>query len=101
MPLDPEHPCQGASPDLKLVTQPPTQLPVALASFASFTVGDIGDAACIGVVGDVRGDTVLRTTAPRLGFCGLATCLGASTRTRGSEVALPEDGSGCDIAVPL
>ena len=53
MPLDPEHPCQGASPDLKLVTQPPTQLPVALASFASFTVGDIDDADCVGVVGDV------------------------------------------------
>ena len=42
--LDAEHPCQGASPDLKLVTQPPTQLPVMLASFASFAVTDIGAA---------------------------------------------------------
>jgi hypothetical protein len=41
---DPEHPCQGALPDLKLVTQPPTQLPVMLASFASFAVTGIGAA---------------------------------------------------------
>jgi hypothetical protein len=38
---EPEQPCQGASPDLKLVTQPPAQLPVLLASFASFPVIDI------------------------------------------------------------
>src|SRR6266850_3110265 len=102
MPLDPEHPCQGASPDLKLVTQPPTQLPVALASFASCAVGDIGDADGVGVVGDVRGDTVLWATARCFGFCGLATCLGASTTTLGSEVvAPPEGGAVFDIAVPL
>jgi hypothetical protein len=92
--LDTEHPCQGASPDLKLVTQPPTQLPVTLASFASCAAGDIGDADGVGVVlGDVRGRTVLRATA---------RCFGASTTTLGSEVAaLPEGVAVCDFAVPL
>ncbi len=91
--LDPEHPCQGASPDLKLVTQPPTQLPVAFASFASCAAGDIGDADGVGVVDDVRGDRVLRATA---------RCFGASTRTLGSEVVAPPEGVAvCDIAVPL
>ena len=107
VPADPEHPCQGASPDLKLVTQPPTQLPVALASFASCAVGEIGDAdgvgvVGVGVVGDVRGDTVLRATARCFGFCGLSTCFGASTTMLGSEVvAPPERVAVCDIAVPL
>src|SRR3981189_3631741 len=89
MPLETEHPCQGASPVLKLVTQPPTQLPVAFASFASCAAGDIGDADGVGMVGDVRGDTVLRVTARCF---GLATCFGASTTTLGSEVAAPPEG---------
>ena len=38
---DPEHPTQGALPDLKLVAQPPAQLPVA---FGSIAAGDIVDA---------------------------------------------------------
>lgn len=98
VPPETEHPCQGASPDLKLVTQPPTQLPVALASFASCAVGDIGDADGVGVFGDVRGDTVLRATARCFGFCGF----GASTTTLGSEVVAPPEGVAvCDIAVPL
>ena len=100
VPLDKEHPTQGASPDLKLVTQPPTQLPVAFASFASCAAGDIADG--VGVVDDVRGDTVLRATARCFGFCGVATCFGASTRTLGSEVVAPPEGVAvCDIAVPL
>ena len=99
VPLETEHPCQGTSPDLKLVTQPPTQLPVA---FASCAAGDIGDADGVGVVGDVRGDTVLRATARCFGFCGMATCFGASITTLGSEfVAPPEGVAVCDIAVPL
>jgi hypothetical protein len=98
---DTEHPCQGASPDLKLVTQPPTQLPVALASFASCPVGDIGDADGVGVAGDVRGDTVWAILRG-FGFCGLATCFGASTTTSGSMAAArPEVMAVCDIAVPL
>ena len=99
---DPEHPCQGALPDLKLVTQPPTQLPVAFASFASCAAGDIGDADGVGVVGDVRADTVLRATTRCFGFCGRATCFGASTRMLGSEVVAPPEGVAvCDIAVPI
>ena len=91
-----------ASPDLKLVTQPPTQLPVAFASFASCAAGDIGDAGGVGVVGDARGDTVLRAAARCFGFCGLATCFGASTTTLGSEAVAPPEGVAvCDIAVPL
>jgi hypothetical protein len=85
--------------DLKFVTQPPTQLPVA---FASCAAGDIGDADGVGVVGDVRGDTVLRATARCFGFCGMATCFGASTTTLGSEIVAPPEGVAvCDIAVPL
>jgi hypothetical protein len=41
---DTEQPCQESFPDLKLVTQPPTQLPVMLASFASFSESEV-DAA--------------------------------------------------------
>jgi hypothetical protein len=99
VPADTEHPCQGASPDLKLVWQPSTQLPVIFASFASRAATDIGDADGIGVLDDVRGDAVLRATARCFGFCGLAT--GASTRTLGSEVVAPEGVAVCDIAVPL
>jgi hypothetical protein len=90
-----EHPTQGASPDLKLDAQPPAQLPVmAFGSFASSrSAGDIGDADGVGVVDDVRGDTVLRATA---------RCVGASTTTLGSEVVAPPEGVAvCDIAVPL
>jgi hypothetical protein len=102
MPLEPEHPCQGASPDLKLVTQPPTQLPVAFSSFASRAAGDIGDADGVEAVGDVRGETVLLTTARCAGFCGPAACFGAPTTTLGSEVVAPPEGvEVCDIAVPL
>jgi hypothetical protein len=95
---DPEHPTQGALPDLKLVAQPPAQLPLVFARLASCVVGDIANG--VGVVGDVRGDTVLRATARC--FCGLATCFGASTTTLGSEVvALPEGAAACDIVMPL
>ena len=92
VPADTEHPCQGASPDLKLVWQPSTQLPVVFASFASRAATDIGDADGVGVLGDVRGDTVLRATA---------RCFGASTRMLGSEGVAPEGLAVCDIAVPL
>ena len=97
-----EHPCQGASAYLKLVTQPPTQLPVALASLASFADTDSG-ADGVWVDCDVREDTALRATARCFGLCGLATCFGASTTTLGSElVAPPDEGIAvCDIAVPL
>ena len=92
VPADTEHPCQGASPDLKLVWQPSTQLPVVFASFASCAATDIGDVDGVGVLGDVRGDTVLRATA---------RCLGASTTMFGSEVVAPEGIAVCDIAVSL
>jgi hypothetical protein len=99
-PLDPEHPTQGALPDLKLVWQPPTQLPVAFASLVSS--GNIGDADGVGVLGDVVGDMVLRATARCFGFCGVATCFGASTTTLGSEVVAPPEGVAvCDSAVSL
>jgi hypothetical protein len=99
MPLDPEHPCQGASPVLKLVTQPPAQLPVALSSFASCAAGDADDVAG---VGDVRGDTVLRAASRCFGMCALVTCFGASTTTSESAVVAPPAGVAvCDIAVPL
>jgi hypothetical protein len=75
---------------------------VAFASFASRAAGDIGDADGVGVLGDVRGDTVLLATACCFGFCGLATCFGASTITVGSKVVAPPEGVAvCDIAVPL
>jgi hypothetical protein len=81
-PPETEHPCHGASPDLKLVTQPPTQLPVTLASLSSLADTGVEGAAA---VGDVRGDTVLRTIARGSRFCGLADCFGAWTTTAGSE----------------
>jgi hypothetical protein len=88
-PPETEHPCHGASPDLKLVTQPPTQLPVTLASLAS--LADIGDVEGAAAVGDVRGDTVLRAIARGSRFCGLADCFGASTTTAGSERMAPSE----------
>jgi hypothetical protein len=84
-----EHPFHGASPDLKLVAQPPTQLPVTLASLAS--LADIGDVEGAAAAGDVRGDTVLRAIAPGSRFCGLADCFGASTTTAGSEGVAPSE----------
>ena len=96
---EPEHPTQGALPDLKLVAQPPAQLPVI---FGSCAAGDMVAADGVGVVGDVRGDMVLRATARCVGFGGLATCFGASTTTLGSEVEAPPEGvAACDIVVPL
>ena len=51
---------------------------------------------------DVRGDSALRATARGSGFCGLATCFGASTTTLGSAVVAPPDCVAvCAIAVPL
>jgi hypothetical protein len=82
-PPETEHPCHGALPVLKLVAQPPTQLPVTLASLAS--LADIGDVEGAAAVGDVRGDTVLRPVVRGSRFCGLADCFGASTTTAGSE----------------
>jgi hypothetical protein len=89
MPPETEHPCHGASPDLKLVAQPPTQLPVTLASLAS--LADIDDVAGAAAVGDVRGDTVLRAIGRGSRFCGLADCFGASTTTAGSEGVAPSE----------
>jgi hypothetical protein len=86
-PPETEHPCHGALAVLKLVAQPPTQLPVTLASLAS--LADIGDVAGAAAVGDVRGDTVLRAIVRGSRFCGLADCFGASTTTAGSEEAPP------------
>jgi len=51
------------------------------------------------VVTDVRADTVPRPIARCSGFCGLATCFGASTVMVGSGAAEPV--AVCDIAVPL
>jgi len=74
---------------------------VALASFASCPVGDIGDADGVGVAGDVRGDSVWATLRG-FGVCGLATCFGASTTTSGSMAAArPEVVAVADIAGPL
>jgi hypothetical protein len=101
---DAEHPTQGRLPDGKLVWQPPTQLPEALSSLRSFANTDSCAADGVGVVGDVPGDTVLRTvlraTARCFGFCGLATCFGAWIVMLG-RVVPPEGVSVCDIAVPL
>jgi hypothetical protein len=75
---------------------------MAFGSFASCSVGDIGEADGAGVVDDVRGDAVLRATTRCFGFCGRATCFGASTRMLGSEVVAPPEGVAvCAIAVPL
>jgi hypothetical protein len=84
-----EHPCHGALPDMKLVAQPPTQLPVTLASLAS--LADIGDVEGAAAVGDVRGDTVLRAIVRGSRFCGLADCFGAWTTTAGSEEVPPSE----------
>jgi len=98
--LDAEHPCQGAAPDLKLVTQPPTQLPVRAASSASWAV--IGDADEVGVVGDVEGDAVVRAIACCSALRGPLTGFGALTRRVGSRVPSSfEDAAVCDIAVLL
>ena len=88
-PPEVEHPCHGALPDLKLVAQPPTQLPVTLASLAS--LADTGDVEGAAAVGDVRGDTVLRPIVRGSRFCGLADCFGASTTTAGSEAVAPSE----------
>ena len=73
------------------------QLPVVLARVARpYTGASLADAI------DVRGDSALRATARGSGFCGLATCFGASTTTLGSEVVAPPEGVAvCAIAVPL
>jgi hypothetical protein len=99
VPADQEHPTQGRSPDLKLVWQPPTQLPVmAFGSFASSrSAGEVGDADRVEVLGDVSEDTVLRATARGFGFSGLTICFGASTTTPGSEAVAPNEGVAvCD-----
>jgi hypothetical protein len=88
-PPETEHPIHGALPDLKLVAQPPTQLPVTLASLVSLAV--IGDVEGAAAVGDVRGDTVLRAIVRGSRFCGLADCFGASTTTAGSEGVAPSE----------
>lgn len=61
---------------------------MTLASLAS--LADIDDVEGAAAVGDVRGDTVLRAIARGSRFCGLATCLGASTMMPGRVVAPPE-----------
>ena len=73
------------------------QLPVVVARVARpYTGASLADAI------DVRRDSVLRATARGPGFCGLATCFGASTTTLGSEVVAPPEGVAvCAIAVPL
>jgi hypothetical protein len=101
-PLESEHPCQGSFADLKLDWQPPAQLPVALASLASFADTESGAADGVRAATDARRDTVLRATAWCAGLGGLATRFGASTTISGSELAaLPEGVAVCDIAVPL
>ncbi|HEY3796568.1 MAG TPA: hypothetical protein VGM09_32510 [Bradyrhizobium sp.] len=97
-----EHPRHGASPDLKLVTQPSAQLPLMFAIFSSFAVGDIVDADGVAAVGGVAADTMLRAATRCFGLSGLATCFGASTTTLGSAAVVPpERVAVCDIAVPL
>jgi hypothetical protein len=100
---DAEHPTQGRLPDGKLVWQPPTQLPEALSSLASFANTD-SCAAVNGVVGDVRRDATavalgLYDLAICFALCGLATRFGASTVMLGSEEVVAV--AVCDIAVPL
>ena len=73
------------------------QLPVVVARVSRPYTG-----ASLADVLDVRRDTVLRATARGPGFCGLATCFGASTTTLGSEVVAPPEGVAVfAIAVPL
>src|ERR1700710_2470407 len=89
MPPETEHPCHGASAVLKLVAQPPTQLPVTLPSLASSAeIDDVEGAAAVGVV---RGDTELRRIVRGCRCCGLADCFGASTTTAGSEGVTPSE----------
>jgi hypothetical protein len=95
-----EQPCHGASPVLKLVTQPSAQLPLMFAIFSSFAVGDIVDAGGVAVV-DVRGDTVMRATARVFGLSALVTCFGASTTTLGSAAVPPPEGVAArDVTAP-
>ena len=85
-PEESEQPCQGAFPDLKLVAQPPTQLPVMLASLASFADSGTGAANIVAtVVVGVGSCTALRASTCCFGF-GLT--VGASTVTRGRDVAV-------------
>lgn len=108
MPLEPEQPCQGSLPDLKLDWQPPAQLLVARSSLASLAAIEFGAAEGFGVgaTDAVCGDDTLRwwattvrwwATTCCLGLCALATCLGASTTTSGSA---PEVVAACDMAEP-
>jgi hypothetical protein len=73
------------------------QLPLVVARVARpYTGASLADAI------DVRGDPLLRAAARGPGFCGLATCFGASTTTLVSEVVAPPEGVAvCAIAVPL
>lgn len=91
------HPTQGASPRLKLVSQPPLQLLLALSSLAIFPNTESGAADGVRAADDVRRDATV--FAACRGRCGLATCFGASTVMRGSVPAEPA--AVCDIAVPL
>src|ERR1700743_737802 len=91
-----EQPCHGASPVLKLVTQPSAQLPLILAIFSSFAVGDSDDADGVAAAADVRTGTMLRPTAWCFGRSAPVTCFGAATTTSGSA-PVPV----CDSAVPL
>jgi hypothetical protein len=101
------HPIQGLSPDLKLVAQPPTQLPLIFSSLRIFAIID-SCAAVNGVVGDVGRDAALFATrvclcgglAACCGFCGLTICFGAWTVMLGSE-GMVAAVVVCDIAVPL
>lgn len=98
---DAEHPRQGALPVLKLVTQPPTQLPETLSSFASFAIIDVGAVDDVSVLGDVWRGTALRETARGFGLRCLGISFGASTVMLGSALmALADDVAACDIAAP-
>jgi hypothetical protein len=88
-PPEREHPVHGVLPDLKLVAQPPTQLPVTLASLAS--LADIDDVGAVVADSDVRGDSELRVTARGPRFSGLADCFGAWTTIAGSEGVAPSE----------
>src|ERR1700743_317966 len=91
-----EQPCHGASPVLKLVTQPSAQLPLMFAIFSSFAVGDSDDADGVAAAAGVRTGAMLRATARGSGRAALVTCCGAATTTSGSA-PVPV----CDSAVPL
>jgi hypothetical protein len=88
-PPETEHPIHGVLAVLKLVAQPPTQLPVILPSLASSA--DIDDVEGAAAAGDVRGDTVPRLIMRGSRFCGLADCFGAWTTTAGSEEVAPSE----------